>query len=82
MIFKNKELFMQVCNIVWHDRDYWYDTRMHAKNMYYHLLNCDKNENWYAYYHNRTYSQLDREFKRIYKNLIRSLNEFNRFKVS
>lgn len=81
MIYKNKEIFMQVCNIVWHDRNYFYDVRMRAKKFYYYLLNCDKNEDWYRYYRIHTYAAIDREFTKIYKNLIHSLNEFHKWKV-
>ena len=83
MIFKNKELLIQVLNIVWHDRDCWYDVRMYAKNMYHHLVNCDKNEDWYVYYRTHTSSEyVHRHIVREYHYLIHSLNEFNRFKVS
>lgn len=81
MIFKNKELLMTACNIILRST-VWSDAKHHAKSMYNYLLNCDKNDDWYTYYHNHTLPHLDVEIENVYRSLIHSLNNFNRFKVS
>lgn len=79
MIYKNKELLMQACNIL-REQFYYYDEIVYAKSMYKYLLNCG-NEDWYAYYKHKTPEYIDRAIRKEYKQLIRSLNKFNRFKV-
>ena len=76
MIYKNKELLMQARNILSRER-YYYN---YTKSMYKYLLNCG-NEDWQTYYKNNTPEYVDRVIRREYKQLIRSLNGFNRFKV-
>lgn len=80
MIYKNKELLMTACNLIFHN-PMRYDSKHHAKKMYNYLLNCDKNDDWCTYYHNHTLPHLDIEVKKVYRSLIHSLNNFNRFKV-
>lgn len=79
MIYKNKELLMQACNIL-RKQFYYYDEKLFAKRMYAYLLNCG-NVNWYAFYKCNTPDNIDRAIRKEYKQLIRSLNKFNRFKV-
>ena len=76
MIYKNKELLMQACNILMREHYYYNYTRL----MYKYLLNCG-NEDWQTYYKNNTPEFVDRAIRMEYKQLIRSLNGFNRFKV-
>lgn len=76
MIYKHKELLMQVCNILISEHHY----DIYARSIYKYLLNCG-NDNWQTYYKNFTPDYVDRVIRREYKYLIRSLNEFNRFKV-
>ncbi len=53
MIYKNKDLLMIACNITLRTT-VWYDVKNYAKTMYDYLSNCDKNDDWYTYYHNHT----------------------------
>lgn len=76
MIYKNKELLMQACNILARER-YYYN---YTKFMYKYLLNCG-NEDWQTYYKNNIPEFVDKAIRMAYKQLIRSLNRFNRFKV-
>lgn len=79
MIYKNKELLMQACNI--RGKLSCYDSeKLYAKFMYKYLLNCG-NEDWQTYYKNFTPKYIDRMIRREYKQLIHSLNAFDRFKV-
>ena len=48
--------------------------------MYKYLLNCG-NEDWQTYYKNNIPDFVDRAIRMAYKQLIHSLNGFNRFKV-
>lgn len=79
MIYKNKELLMQACNMTG-KQHYDFDEALYAKSMYKYLLNCG-NEDWQTYYKNNTPEYVDRVIRREYKQLIHSLNGFNRFKV-
>lgn len=79
MIYKNKELLMQACNIIGRQFRY-HSEKLYTKSMYTYLLNCG-DEDWYTYYKNNTPEYIDRMIRREYKQLIHSLNEFNRFKV-
>lgn len=79
MIYKNKELLMQVCNIL-QSEFYYYDDKLCVKRMYNYLLNCG-NEDWQSYYKDNVRQHIDRTIRKEYKKLIHSLNEFNRFKV-
>lgn len=79
MIYKNKELLMQACNIMG-KQFCWYSAKLYAKSMYKYLLNCG-DEDWYTYYKNNTPEYIDRMIRREYKQLIQSLNAFDRFKV-
>lgn len=76
MIYKNKELLMQACNILTNERYYYHYTKL----MYKYLLNCG-NKDWQTYYKNNIPEFVDRAIRMAYKQLIHSLNEFNRFKV-
>lgn len=76
MIYKNKELLMQACNILTNERYYYHYTKL----MYKYLLNCGNND-WQTYYKNNIPEFVDRAIRMAYKQLIHSLNEFNRFKV-
>lgn len=76
MIYKNKELLMQACNILTNERYYYHYTKL----MYKYLLNCG-NKDWQTYYKNNIPDFVDRAIRMAYKQLIHSLNEFNRFKV-
>lgn len=76
MIYKNKELLMQACNILTNERYYYHYTKL----MYKYLLNCG-NEDWQTYYKNNIPEFVDKAIRMAYKQLIHSLNEFNRFKV-
>lgn len=76
MIYKNKELLMQACNILTNER-YYYN---YTKPMYKYLLNCG-NKDWQTYYKNNIPEFVDKAIRMAYKQLIHSLNEFNRFKV-
>lgn len=76
MIYKNKELLMQACNILTNERYYYNSTKL----MYKYLLNCG-NEDWQTYYKNNIPDFVDKAIRMAYKQLIHSLNEFNRFKV-
>lgn len=77
MIYKNKELLMQACNIIG-KHSYYYSED--AKSMYKYLLNCG-NEDWQTYYKNFIPDYVDIMIRKEYKQLIRSLNAFDRFKV-
>ena len=77
MIYKNKELLMQACNIIG-KHSYYYSE--YARYMYKYLLNCG-DEDWYTYYKNNTPEYIDRMIRKEYKQLIHSLNAFDRFKV-
>lgn len=79
MIYKNKELLMQTCNILKRSF-YYYDDILFAKRMYAYLVNCG-NEDWQTYYKNNVDERRDKYVRKEYKQLIRSLNKFNRFKV-
>lgn len=79
MIYKNKELLMQACNMTG-KQHYYLDEVLYATSMYKYLLNCG-NEDWQTYYKNNTPEYVDRVIRREYKQLIHSLNAFNRFKV-
>ena len=74
MIYKNKELLMQACNIMGKQFCY-YSEKLYAKSMYKYLLNCG-DADWYTYYKNNTPEYIDRMIRREYKQLIHSLNEF------
>lgn len=76
MIYKNKELLMQACNILANERYYYNYTKL----MYKYLLNCG-NEDWQTYYKNNIPDFVDRAIRMEYKQLIRSLNGFDRLKV-
>lgn len=76
MIYKNKELLMQACNILTNERYYYHYTKL----MYKYLLNCG-NKDWQTYYKNNIPDFVDKAIRMAYKQLIHSLNEFNRFKV-
>lgn len=76
MIYKNKELLMQACNILMREHYYYNYTRL----IYKYLLNCG-NEDWQTYYKNNIPEFVDKAIRMEYKQLIRSLNGFNRFKV-
>lgn len=76
MIYKNKELLMQACNILTNERYYYNYTKL----MYKYLLNCG-NKDWQTYYKNNIPEFVDKAIRMAYKQLIHSLNEFNRFKV-
>lgn len=76
MIYKNKELLMQACNILTNERYYYNYTKL----MYKYLLNCG-NDDWQTYYKNNIPDFVDKAIRMAYKQLIHSLNEFNRFKV-
>lgn len=76
MIYKNKELLMQACNILSNERYYYNYTKL----MYKYLLNCG-NEDWQTYYKNNIPDFVDRAIRMEYKQLIRSLNGFDRLKV-
>lgn len=76
MIYKNKELLMQACNILTNERYYYNYTKL----MYKYLLNCG-NKDWQTYYKNNIPDFVDKAIRMAYKQLIHSLNEFNRFKV-
>lgn len=76
MIYKNKELLMQACNILTNEC-YYYN---YTKPMYKYLLNCG-NKDWQTYYKNNIPEFVDKAIRMAYKQLIHSLNEFNRFKV-
>lgn len=76
MIYKNKELLMQACNILTNERYYYHYTKL----MYKYLLNCG-NKDWQTYYKNNIPEFVDKAIRMAYKQLIHSLNEFNRFKV-
>lgn len=79
MIYKNKELLMQVCNIL-RTEFHYYDDILYVKSMYNYLLNCG-DEDWQSYYKCNIPKHIDRTIRKEYKKLIHSLNEFNRFKV-
>lgn len=79
MIYKNKALLMQACNIIGKHSHYSSES-LYAKDMYKYLLNCG-NEDWQTYYKNLTPEYIDRRIRIEYRKLIHSLNEFNRFKV-
>lgn len=79
MIYKNKELLMQACNIL-REQFCYYDEVLYTKRMYNYLLNCG-NEDWQSYYNHNTPEHVDKAIRREYKQLIRSLNKFNKFKV-
>lgn len=79
MIYKNKELLMQACNIIG-KHSHYFGENLYAKSMYKYLLNCG-DEDWYTYYKNNTPEYIDRMIRREYKQLIQSLNAFDRFKV-
>lgn len=76
MIYKNKELLMQACNILTNERYYYHYTKL----MYKYLLSCG-NKDWQTYYKNNIPEFVDKAIRMAYKQLIHSLNEFNRFKV-
>ena len=76
MIYKNKELLMQACNILTKERYY----HNYTKFMYKYLLNCG-NDDWHTYYKNHIPKFVDRAIRMEYKKLIHSLNAFDRFKV-
>lgn len=79
MIYKNKELLMQVCNIL-KTEFYNYEDILCMEHMYNYLLNCG-NEDWQSYYKQNVRQHVDRTIRKEYKKLIHSLNAFNRFKV-
>lgn len=79
MIYKNKELLMQVCNILQIEFYDYYDI-LCMKRMYNYLLNCG-NEDWQSYYKQNVRQHVDKTIRKEYKKLIHSLNAFNRFKV-
>ena len=79
MIYKNKELLMQTCNIL-RKSFYYYDDILFARRMYDYLVNCGT-EDWQTYYKNNVDERRDKYVRKEYKQLIRSLNNFNRFKV-
>lgn len=79
MIYKNKELLMQACNIL-KKKSCYRSEIIYAKSMYKYLLNCG-NANWQEFYKHNTPKYIDNIVRKEYKQLIRLLNEFNRFKV-
>lgn len=79
MIYKNKELLMQACNILQIEFYDYYDI-LCMKRMYNYLLNCG-NEDWQSYYKQNVRQHVDKTIRKEYKKLIHSLNAFNRFKV-
>lgn len=81
MIYKNKGLLITACNLIQCDKTMRDSTRSYAKRMYKYLLNCGKNEDWYFFYRSHTLPRFDLDVETVYRSLIRSLNNFNRFKV-